>query len=297
MESVFYIYCMHLRLYVFSAPLIAGILTCATVEAQKAYRGIVVDSLTSAPVPYATLKVKSRPMGAYADENGNYELRVNKSDSVIISSIGYASVKTVLAEIDTIRLTPISNLLDEIIVSDNHSSIICGISEKKFGLSLGARIGFEYTLKIDLPDTISRFLINKVIILTNRKIHANNQKVRLMIYDVTDIGYPGSSLLNSQLLLDRNTLKNKSIDVSHLGIITKNQVFVGVEWIGSVGEVVDSSLAIRCTYTRKKAMTYYRTVWQPDYAWSIFSHDVFKVSEDHTNPPNLIISIEVESVH
>ncbi|MDX5437949.1 MAG: carboxypeptidase-like regulatory domain-containing protein [Pontibacter sp.] len=54
--------------------------------------GRTVDSLTRTPIPFISIGIKGQDVGTVGDENGFFELLVNKekiNDSLVVSSIGY----------------------------------------------------------------------------------------------------------------------------------------------------------------------------------------------------------------
>lgn len=60
---------------------------------QIGLSGVVVDSLTKAPVPYSTVKFKSSPWGKMTDEKGRFSFdRPVSGDSIVVSAMGYRKV-------------------------------------------------------------------------------------------------------------------------------------------------------------------------------------------------------------
>ena len=80
--------------------------------------GVVTDSSTGEPVPFATIQVKGTLNGGSTDAAGNYSILVEDDAVLIFSSIGYVSQEIEVsgkASID-VSLHPDSELLDETIV-------------------------------------------------------------------------------------------------------------------------------------------------------------------------------------
>ena len=50
------------------------------------------DKQTNLPVSFATIKVLNSPKGTIAGEDGNFQLKIEPSDSVLITSVGYYSI-------------------------------------------------------------------------------------------------------------------------------------------------------------------------------------------------------------
>jgi hypothetical protein len=93
-------------------------LTTAT-YAQKTYRGLVVDSVTMAALPNVHVSVKNSTAGTYTNTAGSFTLRCHAVDTLVFSSLGYASVEVpMLFEEDAlfIRLREQIKMLQEITV-------------------------------------------------------------------------------------------------------------------------------------------------------------------------------------
>lgn len=259
-------------------------------QAQVKLTGVVMDTMTRKSIPFATLKVKHKPSGAYSNENGFYEIVLHQTDSLTISSIGYQTREISIAGVDTIWLTPEATILPDFVVSEESKKEICGIRERKYDMSLGSQIGAEYVLKISFPDTIRTFLLNNVILLTNKSI--KNENLQLRIYDVSEDGGPGKQLLNEPVFITRKSLSDHTLELRDQYIAGRKQIFVGIELIGVKGEVIESSFRTRCTYSKEEPMTYMRTIQDPEYRWRKLSPNAF----GNQNPPNLIISLEVQAI-
>ena len=96
------------------------ILFSFTAYPQQAYKGSVYDKRTNDPVPFATLKLAGKDGGMIANEDGKYYLPSNiflRSDTVIVSSVGYISRKiplSVLKDSADILLQPMVYDLKEV---------------------------------------------------------------------------------------------------------------------------------------------------------------------------------------
>ncbi|HET8737848.1 MAG TPA: carboxypeptidase-like regulatory domain-containing protein [Pricia sp.] len=104
----------------FNLPLL---LLLATTTAQSQNLGsIIVDSVTKKPVPYATVQLNNK--GMITNEEGRFKFsfdeNVEETDSLFISSIGYASIGKPLSEFtdSLILLRPKAIELQEVIVSN-----------------------------------------------------------------------------------------------------------------------------------------------------------------------------------
>lgn len=71
--------------------------------AQKEFvlTGKIIDNKTKVPVPYATIVYQNKSIGTISNSNGYFTLSLfnaNETDSLIISYVGYESIRTTIAE-------------------------------------------------------------------------------------------------------------------------------------------------------------------------------------------------------
>lgn len=67
-------------------------------------RGKVIDSKTSGPVPYATVRLKNSQVGVISNAEGDFRILNNpgfQSDSLIVSCIGFHSLSMVFSVLKT----------------------------------------------------------------------------------------------------------------------------------------------------------------------------------------------------
>ena len=60
-------------------------------HAQEVFSSIVVDSASFTPMPYVSVSVKHRNMGAITNEKGSFTIRASRADTLIFSFVGYTS--------------------------------------------------------------------------------------------------------------------------------------------------------------------------------------------------------------
>ena len=80
--------------------------------------GVVTDSSTGEPVPFASIQIKGTLDGGSTDADGNYSILVANDAVLIFSSIGYQSQEIEVGgrQAINVALHPDSELLDETIV-------------------------------------------------------------------------------------------------------------------------------------------------------------------------------------
>lgn len=92
---------------------------CALAYGQDiTVKGIVSDSSTGEPVPFASLQLKGTMTGANTDANGEYSITVPSDGTIIFSSVGYTTQEVAVGgkSIINISLAPDAEFLDETIV-------------------------------------------------------------------------------------------------------------------------------------------------------------------------------------
>jgi len=103
--------------------LILLLIICSlTAFSQQAYKGVVFDTKTRDPVPFATLRLLGKEGGMIANEDGRYYLPAViflKTDTILVSSVGYVSRKVAvrsLRDSANIGLKPMVYTLKEVSV-------------------------------------------------------------------------------------------------------------------------------------------------------------------------------------
>ena len=80
---------LHLRIAIFSL-FVLSILPAVALNVTVS--GVVTDSLSHEPVPFATVMLKGTDRGVLTDDSGNYSVTTALPfDSVLVSAIGYAT--------------------------------------------------------------------------------------------------------------------------------------------------------------------------------------------------------------
>lgn len=97
------------------------VLSHASFSQQFAARGLVEDAVTHEPVIAASVGIEKSGMGTITNEEGIFQLSVSRSQTVIISCIGYKTYKMPASEFGeatkTIALEPSEEVLEEVMVT------------------------------------------------------------------------------------------------------------------------------------------------------------------------------------
>jgi hypothetical protein len=203
-------------------------------------RGTIIDKSTGHPIQYANVFLQDRPIGATTDLNGDFELKSNTSDEIIIASaIGYDS-QQFKADSETIiiQLVPRTYELSGIIVKPkrNKSQLTIGTYNKNkihdyFGCGGYPWIVtkcFEFK-----PEYNSIPYLKQLKILTS----ANSRDsviFNLRLLSIKKDGSPGTDLLNKNLIVKAQPGVNKNtiIDLSSYNLtFPQTGLIVAVEWL------------------------------------------------------------------
>ena len=104
------------------------------VSAQTTKISGTVQDAKGNPIPYATVKLKGKPAGVSANQNGVFEIQASLTDVLIISTAGFETIEVPLSGKQSVKVTLKENKqLDEVIVTAQ------GIRKKS------REIGYAYT--------------------------------------------------------------------------------------------------------------------------------------------------------
>lgn len=108
--------------------LISFLLIYNSLMSQQKYTGRVGDAITKKPLQGVTVKTLPSNMTVQSDRNGQYELDIEQTDTVLIfTAIGYSDVKRRLSDITTaqvdIEMIYKENQLSEVVVSSGYQTI------------------------------------------------------------------------------------------------------------------------------------------------------------------------------
>lgn len=108
-------------------PFFSYVMTCLLVSATivkgqsgRMIQGLVTDSLTGKPVPFATVTLKDNLAGTVTNENGTFQLLIGdsvKDDLLIITLLGYRLQEFPLREVESVlnvKLAPVALELREV---------------------------------------------------------------------------------------------------------------------------------------------------------------------------------------
>lgn len=214
---------------------------CTNLHGQSEDRVFrVINKESNQPIPYVNVSIHGTLKGTYSDENGYATVRVSATDTLLISAIGFESLKlnafTIKGEV---ALKQAIVELDPIVVRSKRmkgvQSTIGYSKAKKVGIYSGYKTA---ALQIDNARGRSgKVSFVYYVVGHGAEFKSTNYKVRVRIYDVVN-NQPGRDLLAEDLTQDiiRNQ-RNIVLDVRPFEIpFPKEGVFVALEFLGYYDE-------------------------------------------------------------
>jgi len=276
--------------------------------------GRVINDKTKLAIPYASGFLVHQKKYFDANDNGQYSILADQSDSVGFSCIGFQSRLFSVQELilaNQISLQESVNTLEEVVVRSAVAERIGIVNEKQTTSHLGASYDSKYQIVtlIKISDTIKRGVIKNV--LFKQKRFDADRPMRLHIYDVNENGYPGVELLNRDVIINNDNFKKGYliIDVRDQNILVNGKAFfVGVQWITPYNNInvkgFFSSSGIGETTKLTSVYSYHNFTGNPGEWFTFYEHGKVlssgevekwggKDSKTMGNPVNMLASVDV----
>lgn len=269
-------------------------------------KGVVIDSVTEATVPYANILLKNGK-GTYANEFGEFELDIKNlaTDTLKISMIGYASKMIPLQNYKTqsyikVKLQSQVETLEEVLLVSKQIKYTDKevLGEKREGnIGVTSLIGYETAIFIDNPRNVKGKVKRVYIDLKRRKNADYIATFNIKFYEFDSRNNkPGKMLYSENIYVTpRNRKYRLWIDVKNFNIaFPKNGICVGVELVNTVGKVKKYAYfgpMFRYTInTDRQSITwsnYHNAGWQG----GAIEHEKYRRAKTGTSNP--MIGIEV----
>ena len=194
-------------------------------------KGVVKDSLTGQPIPYANIWVENENVATTSEEDGTFSITVANTKNLIFSALGYETRTLKATQVTLVFLNPKAFDLDEVVISNSIGTKqnVIGLTENTVAQAFdnGPRIDvkfFPYSSEYKKTPYLKR-----VTVYTDSRIE--DATVKLHFYKVDTNGYPGDELLQKELIVKvKNGTKINKIDLSDFGLVMpKKGLFVGFE--------------------------------------------------------------------
>ncbi|WP_164916336.1 carboxypeptidase-like regulatory domain-containing protein [Leeuwenhoekiella aequorea] len=200
-------------------------------------KAVIFDKKTKEKISYVNIWIENENIGTTSDENGEFLIDNSEGKNLVLSSLGYETMKINLKEVPSeIFLIPKSYELEEVIVSTKKDS-----KEKIIGAFQDSEIGFYYAteknpeIKARLFDYDTSYLETPFLKSIKFRIFSDikNAKFNIRFYSVGDNGQPDKPIFGKNIIgISKKGTKNLEIDLSDLNIyFPDNGLFVSYEWL------------------------------------------------------------------
>ncbi|SHJ19342.1 CarboxypepD_reg-like domain-containing protein [Mesonia phycicola] len=200
-------------------------------------QSVIVNNNTKEVIPYVNIWVENEDIGTTSNNNGEFELNINNSKTIIFSAIGFETKKIISDSIKSvITLNPTVTQLEEVIIQNKLET-----KEISIGKFKKSKIDFYYSTG-KKPWIVARFFkyqeaykntpfLNKINVLTNSDI--DNAKFNIRLYSIDSNGEPDEYIYQENIIGTAEKGKNiTEVDVSNLNIqFPKEGFFVAIEWL------------------------------------------------------------------
>jgi hypothetical protein len=209
---------------------------------QSTIRGTVINSKNKLAIPFATVGLSNENIGTTSSEEGFFQFTSNKKskgDTIIISSIGYKTMKLPydfnnMSDL-TIELTEQATVLNEVIVSNkkNTRSVVLN-NFSKCGNSFVGSNGFQTQLAqhFEVKEENSQLIEIKICRMSIALLDPEKTIFRIRIYDIDTLTKAPSTDLCDQIIeiKTRSKIINLNLEEYKIRIPTKD-FFVSIEWL------------------------------------------------------------------
>lgn len=198
---------------------------------------MIFDKETKEKISYVNIWIENENIGTTSNENGAFFIDNSKGEILILSSLGYETMKINLKEVPSkIFLIPKSYELDEVIVSTKKES-----KEKIIGAFQDSEIGFYYAteknpeIKARLFNYETSYSETPYLKSIKFRVYSDIKKAKFNIrfYSVGDNGQPNKPIYAKNIIgISKKGTKNLEIDLSDLNIyFPEDGLFVSYEWL------------------------------------------------------------------
>lgn len=256
--------------------------------------GVVVDSLSNSPIPYATVEYRlqadaQHPGGALTLDDGAFVLQVPSEGlcQFTIRSLGYKAltweqaIKNPQTQLDTIRLTPEEALLDEVMV----------VARRK--LIQLSPVGLTYDMKNDAlaqTDNLLFALRNVPLVSvdgeetirikgsTNFSVYINGTPSRVASMSPTEVlrGIPANTIKRVEVITRLDARYDASAGDAILNIITDRKTLDGysgsLSLKGSTIPTIDGATTLTLTKGKLSVALAY------DYSYTLHQNQPLEIS-------------------
>ena len=199
--------------------------------ASAQIKGVVKDSITGKPIPYANIWVENENSGASTEENGEFVINTNPNKNLIFSALGFEKKTIKASQAQVVKLASKSYQLEDVVIFKKKETKIIEIGKSKNSIyqafDNGPRIDVKYFPYLTKYQKTK--FIKQVTVETDSKIEAATVKIHF--YSVDANGFPGEELLTKDFVVTvPNGVVKNIFNVSDFNLrMPKKGLFIGFE--------------------------------------------------------------------
>lgn len=196
-------------------------------------KGVVLDSISGKPIPYANIWVENENIGTTSEENGTFSLNINEEKNIVFSTLGYETKILKSTEIENVFLLEKIYEMPEVVleVPKLTKEIEIGDSKKIHHSQLSGDKPWIYGKLFKFEDKYSQTpFLKKIVFFSNSKI--KNAKLKIRVYNFKD-SLPSEDILYEEVIVSvKNGMQKNTVDVSNFNILFPEEgIVIGLEWM------------------------------------------------------------------
>lgn len=272
-----------------------------------------IDGATKKGIPFTTIEYIPKGDFKSTDKNGFIDVQLVPEDTLIISSIGYKSLKIPAEELlnkNVVSLPENYQLQNEVIVGHlKETEIKVNDSKADFSFTANFKTQKCIATEITIPVDIKRLRLNAVKIRIRKTAHKNINPVRLHIYKVDQNGLPSEiEVLKKDIVLPEMEINKTYLEfkLDDQTIIMMRNIdssfYVGIEFLDySHSEIFDSP-EIKISQKAGRQNTVFKNFIanRPEFnkKWLYISDEDVSVSKSikAIHPYNMIVTVTVSVI-
>ena len=263
------------------------------VLAQTLFSSQLLDKDSKQTIPFATIKVLSKPYAINADSTGKFSVIASATDTLLISCVGYQSLQMMAIPQNVILLTRSVQELRPVAVGKKRviKTETLGLKRKTIASWVTNGYGEEFAQRIDLGLQKNEYCQLKKVIIPSRHFSAVNPAA-LHVYSVDpQSGLPGKELLSKMYILNKVYYRKDRfvVDLTEENLyIDDPSVFICFSWLNTYEQKLSPNrTSLDVTWDLKVEQTYHRLLMFSDYTWRL-------ASRRNGNPMNTLMKVEVD---
>lgn len=223
-------------------------------------QGVVKDSISGKPIPYASIWVENENYGSTTEENGSFSINISeKSKNLIFSALGYEKKIVKISKVKEVNLVQTAYQLDEVIISKRKETKELEIGKTENTILEAFDNGPKIITKFfpyELSYKKTKY-IKKITIFTDSKI--DNASIKIHFYNVDSNGFPSDEILTKNFIVSVDKGVNKTaFSVTKFNLkMPLGGIFVGLEKLLIENNKLEKKILDKNSNTLKTQETYY----------------------------------------